>query len=250
MSVDWDDDIQVKEVCAISPWGFSFSLVRVVHLGVTGGQASELLQRWAPIQVEDALGLLMPEFSHGVVREFAVSVLSHATDEDLVSYLLQVKCNPVSFTTHVCSCALGWPQLVQALRYEPSLRAEDSEKSSDPSVVSMDDGLAARKKYKLSPLADFLISRAVRRWDTFLYHFCRVFCLVWMSGIAGVYHGSIEVANYLSWFLLVEIEDDKHGAMFARVYSGMTQALERLNSTFCLASDCVWPHGCGGNVFQ
>jgi hypothetical protein len=38
---------------------------------------------------------------------------------------------------------------------------------------------------------------------------------------------SIEVANYLSWFLLVEIEDDKHGGMFARVYAGMTQALER-----------------------
>jgi hypothetical protein len=123
------------------------------------------LQRWAPIQVEDALGLLMPEFGHMVVREFAVSVLSHASDEDLVSYLLQVFVGVTLFAFHdfpmLLCCDLS--QLVQALRYEPSLRAEDSEKSSDPSVVSLDDGSATRKKYKLSPLADFLVARAVRR---------------------------------------------------------------------------------------
>ncbi len=42
------------------------------------------------LQVEDALGLLLPEFTHIVVRGFAVATLARATDEDLLTYLLQV----------------------------------------------------------------------------------------------------------------------------------------------------------------
>ena len=42
------------------------------------------------IQVEDALGLLLPEFTHLVVRGFAVTTLARATDEDLLTYLLPV----------------------------------------------------------------------------------------------------------------------------------------------------------------
>ena len=55
------------------------------------------MSRWAPIDPEDALELLGPNFSHPTVRKYAVSRLSHAPDEDLQLYLLQ---------------------LVQALKYE------------------------------------------------------------------------------------------------------------------------------------
>ena len=53
-------------------------------------QATELLSQWEPIDVEDALRLLSPDFTHAVVREFAVRTLSAAKEEELISYLVQV----------------------------------------------------------------------------------------------------------------------------------------------------------------
>lgn len=59
--------------------------------------ALELLATWQPMDTQDALELLTPQFQHPKVRLYAVSRLSQATDEDLQLYLLQ---------------------LVQALKYE------------------------------------------------------------------------------------------------------------------------------------
>lgn len=55
------------------------------------------MEVWAPMDVEDALELLSPNFSHPAVRKYAISRLQQASDEDLMLYLLQ---------------------LVQALKYE------------------------------------------------------------------------------------------------------------------------------------
>lgn len=60
-------------------------------------QALSLLSQWTPMDVEDALELLSPTFTHPTVRGYAISRLKQAPDEDLVLYLLQ---------------------LVQALKYE------------------------------------------------------------------------------------------------------------------------------------
>mmetsp|Transcript_623 Transcript_623/g.1491 ORF Transcript_623/g.1491 Transcript_623/m.1491 type:complete len:866 (+) Transcript_623:255-2852(+) len=60
-------------------------------------QAADLMQRWAPIDIADALELLSPDFSNEEVRSHAVGVLSRAEDDELQYYLLQ---------------------LVQALRFE------------------------------------------------------------------------------------------------------------------------------------
>lgn len=60
-------------------------------------QALSLMAQWVPMDVEDALELLSPAFTHPVVRRYAISRLKQAPDEDLVLYLLQ---------------------LVQALKYE------------------------------------------------------------------------------------------------------------------------------------
>ncbi|KAG8225411.1 hypothetical protein J437_LFUL004611 [Ladona fulva] len=60
-------------------------------------QALDMVQQWAPMDVEDALELLSPNFSHPAVRRYAVTRLNQAPDEDLLLYLLQ---------------------LVQALKYE------------------------------------------------------------------------------------------------------------------------------------
>lgn len=59
--------------------------------------ALELLTSWQPMDTQDALELLTPQFQHPQVRYYAVSRLRQATDEDLLLYLLQ---------------------LVQALKYE------------------------------------------------------------------------------------------------------------------------------------
>ena len=48
-------------------------------------QALELLQKWSPMDVVDALELLTPAFTHPAVRKYAVTRLRHADDE--VSYL-------------------------------------------------------------------------------------------------------------------------------------------------------------------
>ncbi|KAB0802749.1 hypothetical protein PPYR_04935 [Photinus pyralis] len=60
-------------------------------------QALQMLEVWAPMDIEDALELLSPNFQHPTVRKYAISRLQQAPDEDLMLYLLQ---------------------LVQALKYE------------------------------------------------------------------------------------------------------------------------------------
>eukprot|EP00462_Mataza_sp_D1_P020946 CAMPEP_0175147654 /NCGR_PEP_ID=MMETSP0087-20121206/16121_1 /TAXON_ID=136419 /ORGANISM="Unknown Unknown, Strain D1" /LENGTH=820 /DNA_ID=CAMNT_0016432885 /DNA_START=12 /DNA_END=2474 /DNA_ORIENTATION=+ len=60
-------------------------------------QAEDLLKVWAPVDLADALQLLSKDFTNSVVRQYAVTQLEAADEEDLSSYLLQ---------------------LVQALRYE------------------------------------------------------------------------------------------------------------------------------------
>ena len=44
-------------------------------------QALDLLQKWSPMDVVDALELLTPAFSHPAVRKYAVTRLRHADDE-------------------------------------------------------------------------------------------------------------------------------------------------------------------------
>ncbi|CAB3253983.1 unnamed protein product, partial [Arctia plantaginis] len=60
-------------------------------------QALTMVEQWAPMDVEDALELLTPKFTHPAVRKYAISRLKQAPDDDLLLYLLQ---------------------LVQALKYE------------------------------------------------------------------------------------------------------------------------------------
>ncbi|KAL1510021.1 hypothetical protein ABEB36_004678 [Hypothenemus hampei] len=60
-------------------------------------QALHLIDIWVPMDVEDALELLSPNFTHPAVRRYAVSRLQQAPDDEILLYLLQ---------------------LVQALKYE------------------------------------------------------------------------------------------------------------------------------------
>ncbi|QDS75089.1 hypothetical protein FKW77_006974 [Venturia effusa] len=86
-------------------------------------EATQMLSKWTPIDVDDALELLGPNFEHPAVRTYAVDRLRKSADEELLLYLLQ---------------------LVQALRFE-------LQKLTDH---------ANYRAISDSPLANFLISRA------------------------------------------------------------------------------------------
>lgn len=80
-----------------------------------------MLQVWAPMDVEDALELLNPTFTHPAVRKYAISRLKQAPDEDLLLYLLQ---------------------LVQALKYENFEEIDDAYRRITPEkeiIKSMDE---------------------------------------------------------------------------------------------------------------
>lgn len=152
-------------------------------------QALDILQQWAPMDVEDALRLLSPLFQHVDVRRYAVTRLQHASDEDLLLYLLQ---------------------LVQALRYENFQEinaryrhlsgltsAEDGLTLDNLSISGDVTGASANvnassgspdlatyyenmEKDSTMDLATFLINRS-----------CKNFSL----------------ANYFYWYLMVECDD-------------------------------------------
>ncbi|CAH3041450.1 unnamed protein product [Porites lobata] len=164
-------------------------------------QALELLGKWNPMDVEDALELLSSQFTNRAVRHYAVSRLKEANDDDLLLYLLQ---------------------LVQALRYE-SL-SDEEEKLTENTVDSLLEESIENHGTENAPtqdveemklnttsvkdvdersddLASFLISRACKS-DT--------------------------LANFFYWYLLVECnegKDIKEGAMYLNVMRRFSQAL-------------------------
>ncbi|KAI0967759.1 phosphatidylinositol 3 [Xylaria arbuscula] len=107
-------------------------------------QAVQVLGKWTDIEVDDALELLGPTFDNRVVRGYAVDRLKKADDNELLLYLLQ---------------------LVQALKFEH---------------ISTDSNQAT---LRASPLAHFLISRAVENFT---------------------------LGNYFYWYLGVEYDDKSH----------------------------------------
>jgi Phosphatidylinositol 3- and 4-kinase/Phosphoinositide 3-kinase family, accessory domain (PIK domain)/Phosphoinositide 3-kinase C2 len=203
--VDWEEEDDVKE-------------------------AVSLLSKWAPIDPEDAIRLLSHDFKSRAVREFAVNALRrNASTEDLVLYLLQ---------------------LVQALRYEPDLleaaglaagsssaaaasaRGKGGSATTAPPQRGRGGGgappaaagatsqaasaaaapVSAAEQYRLapsggyifSPLADFLIDRACN-------------------------DGTMELANFLYWYLNVEAEDIQssgYGSIFSRIHAGLMERLQ------------------------
>ena len=68
----------------------------------------QLMHEWAPIGPATALELLTPSFSNSDVRRYAVSILRHAEDDDLLVYLLQlVQVRPTpSVLDHCPVCVL------------------------------------------------------------------------------------------------------------------------------------------------
>jgi phosphatidylinositol 3-kinase len=66
--------------------------IKVVNWNVASEAmlALDLIAKWAPMDVEDALELLGPSFKHPGVRQYAVNRLQKSPDTDLQMYLLQL----------------------------------------------------------------------------------------------------------------------------------------------------------------
>lgn len=144
-------------------------------------QAIELMYKWSPMDIEDALELFSPHFRHPAVRSYAVSRLKQAPDEDLLLYLLQ---------------------LVQALKYEspkdgsscegqefmnPKLKPGEKKLKPGEKKMEPEERKFKPEERKLKPegncdLATFLIERCGAN-DT--------------------------LANYLFWYLSVELEEHR-----------------------------------------
>ncbi|XP_040567670.1 phosphatidylinositol 3-kinase catalytic subunit type 3 [Lepeophtheirus salmonis] len=108
------------------------------RLDSEANSALELINnKWAPMDVDDALELLGPQYKHQGLRQYAVSRMKQAPDEDLRLYLLQ---------------------LVQALKYESisNLPEEEEVFSSfqQQSILMSND--------EDTHLASFLIERACK----------------------------------------------------------------------------------------
>jgi len=75
----------------------------------------QLLPKWEEIEIDDALELLGPQFDNRDVRTYAVDRLRKADDEELLLYLLQ---------------------LVQALKFEPDAKKDDTTDHADSSLAT------------------------------------------------------------------------------------------------------------------
>ncbi|XP_044740510.1 phosphatidylinositol 3-kinase catalytic subunit type 3 isoform X3 [Chrysoperla carnea] len=200
-------------------WKFRFYLsnqkkaltkfLKCVNWKVSGEvrQALAMLQQWAPMDVEDALELLSPNFTHPVVRRYAVSRLKQAPDEDLMLYLLQ---------------------LVQALKYENFdiinegfLRIkptnDEYDKKFDPLIdpALIKDTLLGDTNTEndndiddpntACDLAAFLIQRACK---------------------------NSTLANYFYWYLLIECEDQEPTTHVAKQDSKVKEMYLTVMRTF------------------
>jgi len=173
-------------------------------------QALDLLHRWHPMDVEDALELLGPSFKHPGVRKYAVGRMRSSPDNDLQLYLLQ---------------------LVQALKYEKfSTNTTKNKIIEDGSLSSSQDLNNASSTHSSLPPATMQVSRDSVEMDsanpTEDNHE-----LDDESSVSGANGGSdsglaqflIErasrnsvIANYFYWYLVIECETDQEDAAAAR----------------------------------
>lgn len=140
-------------------------------------------------------------FESSVVREYAVSILRSASDDELLTFLLQLvqalRYEPSPMVSAPATAVVDFPLEGSIVGVERLNLKPAAETTGDPvpTALAVPAGAAStaaqRSAGTLSPLASFLIDRAC---------------------------SSPIVANYLYWYLKVEIEDEVAGFMFQAVF--------------------------------
>nr|CAD7401153.1 unnamed protein product [Timema poppensis] len=148
-------------------------------------QALDLLQQWAPMDVEDALELLSSNFTHPAVRRYAVTRLKQAPDEDLLLYLVQ---------------------LVQALNRE----REGKEATADPAAIKKSMSFQQGTRGESVPLARS--SSLVESLTTAMTPLDNTSTDIHMDLATFLIQRACQnstLANYFYWYLLIECEDQE-----------------------------------------
>nr|CAD7591205.1 unnamed protein product [Timema genevievae] len=148
-------------------------------------QALDLLQQWAPMDVEDALELLSSNFTHPAVRRYAVTRLKQAPDEDLLLYLVQ---------------------LVQALNRE----REGKEATADPAAIKKSTSFQQGTRGENIPLARS--SSLVESLTTAMTPLDNTSTDIHMDLATFLIQRACQnstLANYFYWYLLIECEDQE-----------------------------------------
>ncbi|CAB3384337.1 Hypothetical predicted protein [Cloeon dipterum] len=202
-------------------------------------QALDLLPLWAPMDVEDALELLSPNFTHPAVRRYAVSRLSQAPDEDLLLYLLQLV-QALKYENYEEIAALSNEIVIETENSGRKFSSADNEsipkqtkelKKSSSSVNSSDSAISAPSTARAASQMDGntlteASTEPVKPLElnmdlaTFLIHRA---CL------------NSTLTNYFFWYLWTECDKDdvtgkpdtKERNMYLAVFSRFLQTLQK-----------------------
>lgn len=167
-------------------------------------QALELLHRWAPMDVEDALELLSPAFVNPSVRRYAVTRLKQAPDEDLLLYLLQLvqALKYENFEEIKNGLGVGptkWESTVMTTAGDSSSRDRSQSVTGPPSRnPSVSENVSTDAQGAELPTEEMALNdptnNAEVNCDLATFLICRA-C------------ANSTLANYFYWYLLVECED-------------------------------------------
>jgi phosphatidylinositol 3-kinase len=191
-SINWDEESEVAELPVLF----------------------NLWTQNAPVDIEDALKLLSKDkcFEHHYVREYAVTVLKSATDEELLTFLLQLV-QALSYEPLQSQQSLGGviPKKMMMDSDTPLISNNFNSNNSSTSLshnentTNIDDNNSNKSNSNnnnyqgnnnnnntlLSPLANFLVERAC---------------------------ASPIVANFFYWYVKVETEDEVAGVFFQTIF--------------------------------
>lgn len=148
----------------------------------------EMMDGWAEIDIDDALGLLGHKYRNLAVRTYAVNRLKKASDKELELYLLQLvqavcfeNLNTFSDTSNSKFTVVDFSSSSQMMKTRNTQRSESQHiinshiENNNPkfihSIHSEDDSQIEELPVVISPLAEFLIRRALvnKRLGNYFY---------------------------------------------------------------------------------
>lgn len=169
--------------------------------------ALSLLRNWAPMDVEDALELLNPTFTHPTVRQYAIMRLNQAPDEDLLLYLLQlVQALKYENFDEIFD---AYKQIYDNLRYYCKAHHTAEHSSASQSMLSStnptEDSLDLNIPSVSSPIFDFSNSPSSESSNTMMSDTpCNLATFLIQRACQNP-----TLANYLYWYLSIECEDQE-----------------------------------------
>ncbi|XP_049792140.1 phosphatidylinositol 3-kinase catalytic subunit type 3 isoform X1 [Schistocerca nitens] len=194
-------------------------------LNVEARQALDMLKQWAPMDVEDALELLGPNFTHPAVRSYSVGRLQQAPDEDLLLYLLQlVQALKYENFDRITQTYSQLKNEMEEQREQERLSRSDNKESGDSGILKKSQSFTPTPVHEL-PNTDDGASQIVRSAslaetatqnqlpDATIDASCLEDDMSGGCDLASfLIHRACQnstLANYFYWYLLIECEDQE-----------------------------------------